>query len=258
MPPVDKHTPGSFSWIELATTDQTAAKQFYGPLFGWTANDFPMGPSGFYTMFQLKGRDTAGCYALGPQMPGVPPHWALYVDVESADDTAARAAELGGKVLKPAFDVFTFGRMAVIQDPTGAVISVWQPKTHIGIGIAGEPGTLCWADLITGDIPRAKEFYEKLFGWEIAPGKDKPADSYLHIKNGGDFIGGIPPRPAQPQHAPPHWLVYFLVADCDASTEQAKQLGAKVYVPPMSIDNNLRLSVLDDPQGAGFALFTGQ
>ena len=256
MPQVTRHAPGSFNWLELGTTDQNAAKQFYGPLLGWTANDFPMGPNGVYTMFQLNGRDMAGCYAIGPWMPGVPPNWSLYIAVEDAAAAAARAGELGGKVIRDAFDVMTFGRMAIIQDPTGAIFNVWQAKTHIGIGSSGDNGALCWADLNTPDPQRARTFYEALFGWRISPGKDKPADSYLHIQNGEEYIGGIPPASERNQNAPPHWLIYFLVADCDASTAQAKQLGGRVYVPPMTIENSLRFSVIADPQGAAFALFT--
>lgn len=252
MATIDKHPPGSFNWLELATTDQNAAKQFYGSLLGWKANDFPMGPDGVYTMFQIDGRDAAACYTMMAEQraQGVPPNWGLYVAVESADDASARAVVLGGKILRPAIDVYTFGRMATIQDPTGAFFSVWQPNSHIGIGIAGVNGSLCWADLNTPDPQRAKAFYEQLFKWQIAPGKDKPADSYLHIKNGEKHIGGIH------QGTPPHWLIYFQVADCDASTEKAKALGGSVHVPPMTIENSLRFSIVADPQGAVFALFT--
>jgi predicted enzyme related to lactoylglutathione lyase len=256
MPHVEKHPPGSFSWLELATTDQAAAKKFYGELLGWEAVDYPMGPDSFYTMFKIDGKDAAACFSIAGQ--SMPPNWALYVSVASADDAAALAARLGGTVLKPPFDVFTFGRMAVIQDPTGAVLSVWETKTHIGTGITGVNGTLCWADLNTPDPQTAKAFYQKLFGWQIIPGKDKPANSYLHLKNGEQYIGGMPPASERSSQAPPHWLLYFQVADCDASTEKAKGLGAKIYVPPMSPEPGLRFSVVADPQGAVFALFTPQ
>jgi len=256
MPHVEKHAPGTFSWLELATTDQAAAKKFYGDLLGWETVDYPMGPDGYYTMFKIDGKDTAGCFSIGDQP--MPPNWGLYVSVDSADDTAARAEQFGAKILKPPFDVFTFGRMAVIQDPTGAVFSVWQVKSHIGTGITDVPGTLCWADLNTPDPQKAKAFYEKLFGWQMFPGKDKPADSYLHIMNGEKMIGGVPSAAERNPHAPPHWLLYFLVSDCDASTAKAKELGATVYLPPTSPDKGLRLSVVADPQGAAFALFTQQ
>jgi len=146
MPNIDKHPPGAFCWIELATSDQKAAKDFYCSLFGWSASDMPMGPGDFYTMFKLDGRDSGAAYTLRPDQraQGVPPHWMIYIAVESADQTAARAAELGAKVFAPPFDVYDAGRMAVLQDPTGAVFSIWQPKKNTGIGIAGVHGALCW------------------------------------------------------------------------------------------------------------------
>src|SRR6476619_1308500 len=150
MANIDRHEPGSFCWIELGTTDQNAAKSFYTSLFGWSVNDFPMGPGQFYSMFNLEGRNCGAAYTLDPKnMPGVPPNWALYVAVDSADDAATKATAAGGNILGGPFDVADYGRMAVLQDPTGAVFCVWQPKTHKGTGIEHVPGTLSWADLST-------------------------------------------------------------------------------------------------------------
>jgi uncharacterized protein len=253
MATVATHSPGSFCWIELGTTDQDAAKQFYGSLFGWAAVDNPIGPSEVYTLFNLEGRNTAGCYTLGPdkRAQGVPPHWLLYVSTVDADATAAKAAPAGGNVVVPPFDVMEFGRMAVIQDPTGAVLAIWQSKTHPGTGIEGVPGTLCWADLMTPDQSGAGKFYKELFGWQTEPGDT----GYLHIKNGDKYIGGIPPAEHRSPNAPPHWLLYFQVNDCDASTAKAEQSGAKIYAPPMTMEGVGRWSVAADPQGAVFALF---
>jgi predicted enzyme related to lactoylglutathione lyase len=102
--------------------------------------------------------------------------------------------------------------MATIQDPTGAVFSVWQPKTHIGTGIAGVDVTLCWAHLDTRDRERAKTFYQGLFGWSWTPGQGKDLSDYLHIQNGEDYIGGMPPADAHNQNTPPHWPLYFQVS----------------------------------------------
>lgn len=256
MPNIDQHRPGDFCWIELATTGQNAAKSFYQTLFGWTVNDSPMGPDDFYSMFQIEERQVAAAYTLRPEQrsQGVPPHWMLYVSTGNADESATRASQLGGKVLAPAFDVFDYGRMSVMQDPTGAAFSVWQARKHTGIGVTRVPGTLCWADLSTPDVARAKDFYSGLFGWQIAPGEKDPS-GYLHIKNGEHFIGGIPPAQHRNPNTPPHWLPYFAVQDCDATTEKAKELGANVYLAPMTMEGVGRMAVLADPQGAVFAIF---
>jgi hypothetical protein len=222
MPNIDLHKPGSFCWIELSTTDQNAAKKFYGSLFGWTANDMPMGPDSFYTFFQLAGRDTGAAATLRPDQSaaGVPPHWMIYIQVENADATADRAAKAGGKLLAPPFDVMDAGRMAVIQDPTGATFCIWQAKNSKGIQLAGEPGTLCWADLNSPEPERARQFYGDLFGWKFTEDTHSdPPSGYMHIQNGEDFIGGMPPVRSGNVHViPAHWLSYFLVTECDGMT----------------------------------------
>jgi predicted enzyme related to lactoylglutathione lyase len=258
MPNIDTHKPGAFCWVELGTTDQNAAKNFYSSLFGWVANDNPMGPNEFYTIFRLQGRDAAAAYTLRPDQRahGVPPHWMLYIAVDSADAAANRAAQLGGQVLAPAFDVMDAGRMAVLQDPTGAVFSVWQAKEHSGTGITGVPGTLCWSDLNTPDQSRARKFYTDLLGWKVTDDTDDdPPSGYVHIQNGEDFIGGISPPAFVNPHVPPHWMPYFLVSNCDASAAKAKQLGAKVYMEPRTLEEAGRFAILADPQGAAFAIF---
>ena len=254
---IEKHAPGAFCWIELATTNQAAAKDFYAKIFGWTSQDFPMGPNEVYTIFQVEGRDAAaGCTLRADQLSyGVPPHWNLYVAVENADASAARATQLGGTVLAPPFDVFDSGRMAVVQDPTGASICLWQPNKHPGTGISGAQGTLCWADLNTLDRHRAGEFYSGLFGWQMMKEDEVPEHNYWHIKNRDEFIGGLPPAAYLQPGAPAHWLAYFQVSDCDATASEAKNLGATLYMPPTDFEEVGRISVMADPQGAAFAIF---
>lgn len=253
MANIEKHPPGSFCWMELGTSDQPAAKTFYASLFGWQCADSPMGPNDYYTMFMLGDRSAAACYTLRPEQlsQGVPPHWNLYISVENADAAARHAAEHGGVVLAGPFDVSNYGRMAVIADPTGATFSVWEPKSHPGIGVQGQHGSFCWADLSSPDQARAAEFYSELFGWSMRPGED----DYLHIANGGNYIGGIPSARQRAPHEAAHWMVYFQVDDCDTSTERAKALGANVFMGPMTIEKVGRMTVLADPQGAVFALF---
>jgi uncharacterized protein len=256
MTAIDKNPLGNFCWVELSTTDQNAAKSFYGSLFGWTAQDSPMGPGEFYTIFKLQGRDAAAGYTLraDQRAAGVPPNWMLYVAVASADQTASKAQSLGGKGVAGPFDVMDKGRMAVIQDPTGAHFCIWQAGSNTGIGIVDTPGTLCWADLSTPDVQRASEFYAALFGWNLMKDEKDPS-GYLHIKNGEQFIGGVPPAKHRQPGVPPHWLPYFMVDDVDAVANKAKQAGAKFCLPPTSMENVGRLAVIADPQNATFAIF---
>ena len=257
MTNIDKHVAGSFCWIELATSDQSGAKQFYSSLFAWKAEDMPMGPDDFYTMFRLNGRDAAAAYTLRADQRAqkVPPNWMVYIQVDNADDKAAKAKQIGGTVLADPFDVFDIGRMSVIQDPTGGVFSIWQPKEHMGIGISAVDGTLSWADLSTPDPERASKFYADLFGWQMVTDDEDPEHDYIHIKNEEHFIGGIPPVRDRKPGTPPHWLIYFHVSNCDAFANKAKQLGGTIYLPPVTMENVRRMAVLADPQQAVFALF---
>lgn len=256
MANIDTNPAGSFCWVELATTDQNAAKSFYASLFGWSADDSPMGPGEAYTIFKLGGRDAAAGYTLraDQRSMGVPPNWILYIAVKNADETAAKAKSLGGTVVAGPFDVMDKGRMAVVSDPTGAHFCVWQAMATSGIGVAEVPGALCWADLSSPDVKRASEFYAALFGWEMVKDEKDPS-GYLHIKNGEHMIGGVPPSKHRQPGVPPHWLPYFMVADVDAVANKAKEGGAKLCLPPMSMENVGRLSVIADPQGAVFAIF---
>ena len=256
MTNVDKHPAGSFCWIELHTSDQNAAKSFYRTLFGWTPEDSPMGPNAFYTIFKLQGRDAAAGCTLRPDETsmGVPPHWLIYITVDDVDASAAKAEQLGGKILAPAMDVMDAGRMAVVQDPTGAVFCLWRANKSAGIGIAQVHGTLCWADLSTPDPQRGAEFYSGLFGWHI--GADpKDSSGYLHIKNGEHFIGGVPPALHRQVGMPAHWMAYFQVDDVDASAAKAKQMGANFFLAPTTMEGVGRMAVIADPQGAVFSIF---
>jgi uncharacterized protein len=252
---VERHAPGSFCWFELATTDQEAAKRFYTSLFGWNVNDFPMGPGGAYSMFDLEGQSVAAAYTMIPEQraKNIPPYWMLYISTESADKTTARASESGAKVLVPPADVYSFGRMAVLSDPTHAHFAVWEPQQHAGVGITAVQGTVCWADLSTPDPDTAVKFYSDLFGWVISAGDDP--SGYLHIKNGDTFIGGVPPASVRNPQAPPHWMLYFFVSSCDAAASTAEQLGATFLLRPFSVEHVGRMAIVKDPQGALFALF---
>jgi uncharacterized protein len=256
MPTIERFAPGEFCWIELATSNQNAAKSFYTALFGWTVRDIPTGPDSIYSLMELDGRIAAGAFTISPSesAAGVPPHWHLYVAVASADEAAKKAAELGGKVVEAPFDVMDRGRAALIQDPSGAFLSVWQPNKRSGLGVVGEPGSLCWADLNTPDQARAKTFYEGLFGWKLKAGEGKES-GYLHIVNGENYIGGVPPAHQSGANEPPHWLIYFAVADVDKTFSKAKDMRARALLRPMDFEGVGRVAMLADPQGAVFALY---
>ena len=250
-----EYKPGTFCWVELGTSDNEAAKQFYTQLFGWDYVDNPMGEHGVYTMLKLDGKDVGGLYKLMPDMVerGVPPHWLSYVSVDNVDESAAKAKEAGATLLQEPFDVFTLGRMAMIQDPTGAVFALWQPKEHKGSGIYNVPGSFCWNELGTTDMQKAGDFYTGLFGWTRDDMSGGPIE-YTMFKNGDRGAGGMYKITPEMGPMPPNWLVYFAVDDCDARAQKATELGGQVMKPADDIPGIGRFAILLDPQGAAFAI----
>lgn len=252
MQEVPEYKPGTFCWVELGTSDAQAAKDFYTKLFGWDFEDHEMGPEGVYTMLKLNGKDVGALYQLTSEMTthGVPPHWMSYVAVTSADEAAEKAKALGATLMKEPFDVFTVGRMAVVQDPTGAMFSLWEGKDHKGAGIYNVSNTLCWNELLTNDIQKAGDFYTNLFGWT----KEQFGGDYTIFKNGDRGAGGMYQITAEMGPVPPNWLVYFAVDDCDATAQRTAELGGTVLRAPEDIPTIGRFAILQDPQSATFAI----
>ncbi len=123
---------GDWFWHELITPDPGKAGDFYDKLLGWKTKPVPMGGPEPYHLWQRGGKEEPAGMGHGGMMktpmPGVPPHWAVYLKVDDVDAIADRVAKLGGKVLVPPTDIPNVGRFTVAQDPTGAVISFITPK----------------------------------------------------------------------------------------------------------------------------------
>ena len=253
---ITEFTPGRFCWVELATSDDQAAKRFYSELFDWKTETNAMGEDlGDYTMLRLGDKEVGALYRLPPAMAqaGVPPHWLSYVGVVDADATAAKAKGLGGTLIQGPLDVFDIGRMAILADPTGAAFALWQAKTHRGQQVTGEPGATCWNELLTNDTKKAGAFYTELFGW-TAHEMPMGSTTYTMFGTGEQPAGGMMAAPPEMGAAPPNWLVYFAVGDCDEDVQRAESMGAKVSAPPSDVPGVGRMAVLSDPQGAAFAI----
>jgi predicted enzyme related to lactoylglutathione lyase len=274
------YPPGVPCWVDTSQPDPEAARAFYEGLFGWEFEDrMPTDAPGHYFVARLRGRDVA---AVGSQPDAGPPMpaWNTYIWVESADDATARVRGAGGSVLVEPFDVLDAGRMAVCSDPSGAVFSVWQARSHRGAQLVNEPGTWNWSDLNTRDLDGAKAFYGSVFGWQAdavdfgefegtmvrLPGYAEvleeldPGVKRRHVEFGApecfsDCIAWMMPMTGEqfPDDVPSHWSVTFAVADADAIAANAVQLGGTVLVPPFDA-GVVRIAVLRDPQGAVFSV----
>jgi uncharacterized protein len=116
----------TFVWHECNVPDVAAAKSFYSQVVGFTTQDMPMGEMCTYTMFCNNGIPVGGIMATVGEMANVPPHWSVYISVADVDASASKATELGGKILVPAFDIPTIGRMCLVQDPQGAAFWLFR------------------------------------------------------------------------------------------------------------------------------------
>lgn len=253
----ETYAPGTPSWVDLATTDQSAAKSFYSALFGWSYDDQAIGDDLFYSLATMGGANVA---AIAPQQEeqtaaGVPPHWQMYVTVDDVDKTAALVEGAGGSVHVPPFDVMDAGRMAVITDPAGAFFMLWTAKKTIGAEIVNEPGAFTWSELVAPPNDRTASFYETVLGLKLIETPMPDGSTYNGFTRDGTpetmLAGSIPPPMPG---VPPHWSIYFGTEDVDASAAKVAELGGAVFVQPFDIPVG-RMAVVADPQGAMFNLF---
>lgn len=254
MATMTSHAPGTFCWIELCSSDAEGAKTFYANLFGWTTRDVPI-PGGVYTMCQLDGHEAGAIYQMSEpdRAQGIPSHWFNYIAVTSVDDTLVHVAELGGTVHAGPFDVMEHGRMAVVQDPTGGLVGLWQAKRQPGVGVRDEPNALCWNELMSTDRATAASFYGKLIGWELSSMQMPEGEYTVFMAEGTPRAGCMQITPGMGAVSS-GWLTYFAVADCDATVRRVGELGGTVITGPETAPGVGRWAMFRDPQGAIFAV----
>lgn len=242
-----QHLPfGQPIWIDLATTDPSAAQAFYAAVLGWTYDI--SGPEfGHYAIGLRNGMSAAG---IGGMPPGeaMPPAWTVYFGVESADDAVRRISAAGGRVLAEPFDIGTFGRMAVVSDPTGAVFGLWQPMSHKGVSVVGEPGAYAWSEVNTRDANAAAAFYASVFG--LRPEVMEMQGTPYHMLHAADGpCCGVLQMTKDWGDMPPHWMAYFAVEDADVAKQAVLAHGGQVPYGPFDSPYG-RIIVAMDPQGA--------
>jgi predicted enzyme related to lactoylglutathione lyase len=257
----DGFQPGVPSWVDVMGPDPARLTAFYGAVFGWDftgPGEMPGDPPGEYFVAQLRGRDVVGVASLPPRGGG--PRWNTYIEVESAEHTAASVEEAGGRVLAPPFDAPPAGRIAVVADPSGASFAIWEPHDRRGAQLVNEPGAWSMSFLSTADREGAEAFYGKVFGWTVDTFQLGDVDVGLFRLPG--YVGGEPEQPVPrdlvatmlpAQNGEPRWGVDFWVADLDRVVATASDQGGRVVSPPA--DNPpMRQAVLVDPNGVPFSV----
>ncbi len=263
MAEAQKYGHGRFCWHEIATRDAGAAKSFYQGLLGWSTEDVPMPGDmpGTYTMAKANGGDVAGIFTMeGEYFEGVPAHWSSYVWVDDVDATTNKAKNLGASVMSEPMDIPGIGRMATLQDPTGAIINVFNGTGHPGAAqqeMAAQGG-VGWNEPMTTDAGAAKAFYKEIFGWDGESGPVPGAEEveYTTLKLGEEQIAGLMEmgQGEEWQGVPPHWMPYISVTDCAACQAKVEGLGGSVRVPAKQIPGIGTFSVIADPSGGHFSI----
>jgi uncharacterized protein len=242
------------AWVDLASSDAAASREFYAKLFGWNIEVNPDPQYGGYALAKINDEQVGG---IGPtQSPDQPTAWSLYIGTDDASAICDKAQTAGGKVVAPAFDVGDQGKMAVLQDPSGAYISVWQAAAMRPFR-SEAPNALGWAELNARGVKNALPFYEQLFGWttkESDMGEGQPP--YIQFEMDGDAIAGAWEMNANiPSTVPSYWMVYFNVEDLEGTFKKALELGATEMMAPQAYPGG-RFAIVSDPQGAWFGLLS--
>ena len=241
---------GEFCWFNILTSRPAEARAFFGEILGWTASEIP----GMGHTVLAGGRPIGGLFDLdGPMTPkGSSAVVALMVKVKNADAACEQVTALGGRVLRPAFDIGNNLRMAVCADPDGSKFDLWESKSGEGTDVDSRtPGAPSWYELITTNTERATAFYSALLGWKprIVP---MPGGNYTTFLLGETMVAGMLQITANMVGIEPHWRPYFTVKDANETVRRATALGATVKMPMRSAEGVGAFGALTSPQGLTF------
>jgi predicted enzyme related to lactoylglutathione lyase len=246
---------GAPCWADLLTSDPGRIRAFYGDVLGWQAEE-PNSDFGGYFNFTRNGVRVAGCMPSNPDMGGVPDTWSVYLASDDADKTLEMASANGAQVVVPAMAVGDLGVMAVLVDPGGASIGIWQPRSFPGVTVLGEQGAPGWFELHTRDYDTVLDFYRTVFHWQTDVMGDDPGFRYSTLRDPsgeGQLAGVMDASGFLPEGVPAHWSVYWWVDDADDAAAKVVAGGGSVRLAPEDTPYG-RLATVADPAGAQFKL----
>lgn len=252
MPKRDAAPVGAPCWVDLQSSDVEKSKAFYKEILGWDA-DTPNDEFGGYFNFRRAGETIAGCMKKEDGAP-FPDVWSVYLAVDDAEKAMEIALASGAQPIVHPMQVGDFGTMAFASDPSGAAVGLWQPETHKGFLVLGEPGAPGWFELHTRDYDKAVKFYAEVFGWDMHTMSDTADFRYSTAGEGDDAVAGImDSSKLLPEGVPSHWLVYFAVDDTDEALKATVELGGSIVLPAEDTPFG-RLAHATDSTGAHFKL----
>lgn len=241
---------GRFVWHDLMTKDVSAAKRFYGDLFGWRFEDTTRGDRP-YVIARAADVPVGGIVDISA-MTDAGAQWVSFMAVANVDKTVALVQADGGKVLVQPRDL-PLARVAVVTDPQEAPLGLAQMKGTIPEPAQPTPGHFFWQEYLARDAARALEFYKRLAGYEPAVSDSRLGVEY-HVLRKARGGAGLFQLPDNVEDVQPNWLPYVLVTDPQALASRVTGLGGRVIVPVAPERRNSSLAVIADPSGAALAL----
>ncbi|MEO3754164.1 VOC family protein [Streptomyces sp. B6B3] len=258
MPEPTTYPPGALCWADLLAPEPAAAERFYADVLGW---EYVHAGAAFddYAYATHARHMVAGIAGGEADAEGF---WVVAFATDRADALAERIVAAGGEVIDGPRDFGIQGRSLVAVDAAGAHVGFWQPRAHLGAGLVGAPGALCWAELAVRDVAAADAFYHAVLGLRAgahaAAGSPDYAAYLLDGATPGDAGGGVPVAGRtvlgpEASGVEPFWMPYFGVTDAAGTAALATDRGATLR--HLGADATGRgLAVLSDPWGATFAV----
>ncbi|MDO5492860.1 MAG: VOC family protein [Nesterenkonia sp.] len=261
MPETPRH--GAPIWVDLTVQDLEATTRFYAEVFGWEFTD--TGPQfGHYHRITRDGHEVGGLMRAMTQEGEpleAPTVWTVYLETTDIEETVRRAEEAGGQVMVPAMPVHDMGSMAVLIDPAGAVVGVWQRGTFDGFDLPLTAGTPVWFESMSVNFDAALDFYRDVFDWEPAYMAEdgtvvgEPEDGvrypYVTAGAGDEAVAGLCDAKEWFDHS--QWRWYVSVEDADATVAAILARGGTVLDGPMDSPFG-RVATVADPEGASFQI----
>lgn len=255
--PADRDTianQGRFGWYDLMTTDPEVARSFYGELFGWSAQVQDLGEAGSYTLWSGSQGPIGGMVQLEADVT-LSSHWMSYIEVADLEHAMRESVAHGGTICQSPVRIEGIGHFAIVTDPDGTAVSLLQRNNNAAprTVFSGAEGHVCWAELITDNVEAMRTFYSRVVGWTFHTQDMGDAGTYHVAQRGEAADGGFHQTPP-PAQASACWIPYISVADVDASSARAQELGANLIAAPFDVPQIGRCALLADPTGAIVAL----
>lgn len=237
-------------WMQLASSTGRGIVGFYEAVLGWSAAESSEEFGGYFMFFTPAGLPAAG--AMPMEQPSS--DWLLYVQTGDIEASLAKADAAGGSILQGVQPIADLGTMAIVADPSGCAIGLWQPAAFAGFPLDASVGAPAWFELYTKDYEGSQAFLTETFGWKFDPMSDTEDFRYATVSLDGQPVVGIMDFSAEVHAAmPPYWNTYLAVEDCDAAAAAAVAAGGELLIAPNDSPFG-RMASLRDPAGAIFSL----